>query len=231
MNSRAYRYLVFFPMLLLTSVSSAQGRYLSFMGGAGARLYPRGTGMGLETTAGIRYGQDLGPVVRLTFGLEHGWTDHTINNTWPGFSPRVESAITLKGRELRGVAGLAIRLNSSEGREWRALVGAELGEVYRLHAQRRLSGPIEETSEVTFDDPSRAWGFRLGLRHARIMKGSLWAFAEPWIGWSMQKDEQAVALPMSWSDNEGYRFFPMRKATIGLSLGLEFGPRTAPRPE
>jgi hypothetical protein len=218
------------PMaLVISTVLSAQRTaWVSAWGGAGMRLYSAGNGAGSEWVAGIRYGQDLGKVVRVMIGMERAHTHHRTHETLHLFVPPMEMATTYTGEEWHGQLLFAIRLGSKDRNEWRMSLGVEFGQTYRLHAERWRSyngAQVTEQAEIKYD---RAMGGpRLGLRHARIVKGPLWVFAEPWVGLAFE-GERTIGSP--WP-NERYIALPRRVATMGFALGLEIGPRAAPRPE
>ena len=213
--------------LCITVMLSAQPGWLSAWGGAGTRLYSRGDGIGWEWVAGIRYGQDLSPTVRVLLGLEHGVSSHEVRNTL-FFVPPVEETMTYTGRELRGHLAFAVRLGGDGSSEWRMSVGAEMGNVTSLHIERRYKGQgLELTEDAEASARLRTGGPRLGLRYASVMRGPVWFFAEPWVGFSLE-GERTVGSP--WPSAR-YLDLPRRVATIGLLLGLELGPRAAQRPE
>jgi len=205
-------------MLCFSGNLSAQSRWYSCWGGAGLRQG------GSETAMGLRYGHDLGPRVRVLLGFEHGWTYQRIRRSWPGSI--VEEVSEFSGRESRGQMVLAFRMASNDHREWRLLLGAEIAGLYRMEVKRSLSGSINSEDHALLGNVSRMGGLRLGFRHARIISGPFWVFAEPWLSVPIGSNDP-VSSP--WL-NHKYMDVP-RSPVCGLRLGLELGPRSVPRPE
>lgn len=213
--------------LAISTLLSAQGAWLSAWGGAGLRVYdaPGVTGSGWVT--GIRFGPDLSPKLRVMLGVEYGESTYRIQHT-SLLLPSSEETFSYRERELLVHLLFALRLAGNEKQETRLIFGGEFGEAALFQVERRFNGPVGTSVESAQMNASHTTGgLRLGLRHARALHGPLWLFVEPWVSVALER-EPTVSSP--WP-NERYLDLPKRAGTLGLILGLELGPRSAPQPQ
>jgi hypothetical protein len=225
-HSVAPRLLVILVMLTVDQGLQAQSAWFSAWGGAGVPLHAAPTQGGSEQLVGIRFGPDVGSSLRVLLGVER--RDRTFSMGRASlFAPSAEETYTYRSDELRVQLLFAVRLAGKEKQETRLVAGLELGEAGRLQVERSYSGPGGPIPEsATVNAQRTVGGFRVGLRHARVVHGPLWWFVEPWADLSLDQ-QPTIASP--WP-NERYLDLPKRVATVGLILGLEIGPRAAPRP-
>lgn len=220
------RILLTITILCMTTATSAQSAWLSAWGGVGVPLYNSPTERGSERVMGIRFGPDVGARVRFMLGLE--LRDRRFSAGRASlFVPTEVETFTYRSNELRVQLLCAVRLAGAEKHETRLVLGLEFGESGSLDVERSLSGAVSsEPVSATVDTKRTVGGFRLGLRHARVVHGPLWWFVEPWADLAFDQ-QPAIASPWPY---ERYLELPERAATIGIALGLELGPRSAPRP-
>lgn len=211
----------------ISTVLSAQGAWLSAWGGGGLRVFGGGNSTGSEWVTGIRFGPDLDPTLRVMLGVEYGESNFSVQRTsLIGINEDVTS--NYQERQLLLQLLLAFRLRGNEKQETRMIFGGEFGQASLIQAERSYSGPLGPTVErARLNEERGTVGLRLGLRHARALHGPLWLFVEPWAGIALGA-ERTIASP--WP-NERYLDLPRHAGSLGVILGLELGPRTAPVPQ
>ncbi|MDQ3100796.1 MAG: hypothetical protein M3R08_05375 [Bacteroidota bacterium] len=206
-------------------ICMGQGGWISIWGGANMHRYDGRYTISAPAAPvlGFRYGHDLGSSFRFIIGLEHEWA-MTRQKTQSFQSVEFFTEVSSRMNNLQ-LLGL-IRIKSSEQMELRAMFGA-VGRTYVQATSRTWSSADTVVNErvLTGNDIGGSFRLQAGLRFARQLNGHLYGFAEGWAGMAFINGEEWISFGVA---HGGVRV-PIPRYSVGLNVGLEFGPRLMPQ--